>query len=66
MVERHIIDFLQLKGEESGLGFWMEQAMESMHHDFKVFWERYKVDIDHPEFGSRLKAAVSSYCARHL
>ena len=57
MVEKHIVDFLELKGEEGGLGFWMEQAMEAVHHDFKIFWEKYKVDIDHPELGPRLKAA---------
>jgi hypothetical protein len=55
-----------MKGEAAGLGFWMEQSMEAVHHDFKLFWERYKVDIDHPEFGTRLKAAVSAYCARHI
>ena len=66
MVEKHIIDFLKLKGEDGGLVFWMEQAMEAVHHDFKIFWERYKVDIDHPEFGPRLKAEVSAYCSRHM
>lgn len=66
MVERHIVDFLELKGEVAGLGFWMEQAMESVHHDFRIFWERYKVDINHPEFGLRLRAAVSAYNRRHL
>ena len=66
MVEKHIIDFLKLKDEVAGLGFWMEQAMEAMHHDFKIFWERFRVDIDHPEFGSRLKAAISAYNNKHL
>ena len=66
ILERHVAEFLQLKGELSGLGFWMEQAMESVHHDFKVFWERYKVDCDHPQFGPKLKSALSAYCARHM
>ena len=66
MVEKHIYDFLKLKGEVACLAFWMEQAMESVHHDFKVFWERYKVDINHPEFGERLKAAIVAYNSRHL
>ena len=66
MVERHIIDFLSLKGVMCGLAFYREQAMESVHHDCKLFWAKYKVDIDHPEFCSKLKAAVSAYCARHL
>ena len=36
MVEQHIVDFLDMKGEAAGLGFFSEQAMESVHHDFKV------------------------------
>ena len=36
MVESHIVEYLSLKGEEAGLGFYSEQAMESVHHDFKV------------------------------
>lgn len=36
MVEQHISEFLLLKGESAGLGFFSEQAMESVHHDFKV------------------------------
>ena len=84
MVEQHIVDFLDMKGEAAGLGFYSEKAMESVHHNFKVnnihkgllwfifqfyfqlFWEKVKVGIDHPEFGARLKAAVSAYNARHL
>ena len=66
MVERHITEFLGLKGEMCGLGFYMEQAMESVHHDLKMFWAKYKADVEHPEFGFKLKAAVSAYCARHL
>ena len=36
MVFSHIEDFLEIKGESAGLGFWCEQAFESCHHDFKV------------------------------
>ena len=36
MVISHIQDFLKVKGETAGLGFWCEQAFESCHHDFKV------------------------------
>ena len=65
-----------------GLGFWCEQAFESCHHDFKVYsfnlnwfisfytfqveWEKVKVDPSHPEFGERLKAAISAYNAKHI
>ena len=36
MVEKNIVDFLELKGDSAGLGFYSEQAMEAVHHDFKV------------------------------
>ena len=36
MIEKHVVDFLDLKGESAGLGFYSEQAMEAVHHDFKV------------------------------
>ena len=36
MVFSHIEDFLELKKEAAGLGFWCEQSFESCHHDFKV------------------------------
>ena len=36
MVEQHITEFMGLKGEAAGLGFYSEQAIESVHHDFKV------------------------------
>ena len=40
MVEEHIGDFLRLKGEAAGLGFYSEQAMEAVHHDFKAnLWQ---------------------------
>ena len=59
MVEAHIIDFIELKGENHGiflfitftkivfshnifcilgLGYYSEQAQESVHHNFKVIF----------------------------
>ena len=82
MVMQHVEDFMTLKGESAGLGFYSEQAMESVHHDFKVnihasfylcltfhcqlFWSKYQVDIENPQFGEKLKAAVAAYNARHI
>ena len=66
MVERHIVDFFELKGEAAGMGFYSEQAMEAVHHDFKVVWEKIKVDSNHPDFGPRLKMALSAYNSRHM
>ena len=36
MIEKHVVDFLDMKGESAGLGFYSEQAMEAVHHDFKI------------------------------
>ena len=33
---------------------------------FQVEWEKVKVDPSHPEFGERLKAAVSAYNSKHI
>ena len=33
IIEQHVVEFLKIKGEEAGLGFWSEQPMESGHHD---------------------------------
>ena len=33
---------------------------------FQIEWEKVKVDSSHPEFGERLKAAISAYNAKHI
>lgn len=50
---------------QSGLGFFSEQAMESVHADFKKIWEKYKVSIDHPEYLKRLLSAICEYNGSH-
>ena len=49
-----------------GLGFYSEQSVESIHHDWKTFWEKYKVPDDHPKYLSQLYKAVIAYNAKHL
>ena len=61
-----MIDFLRLKDECHGLGFWSEQAMEAGHHDFKLEWENIKVAPSHKEYGERLKRTVVRYNGKHL
>ena len=46
MIETHVAEFLKMKGEIAGLGFWSEQ---SGHHDFKLEWEKVKVSENHAE-----------------
>ncbi len=60
----HVPQFCQK--ENHGLGLYSEQAGESAHHDFTVFWERYKVPHQHQQFGERLAKAVVAYNSRHI
>ena len=49
-----------------GLGYFSEQAFESMHHDAKVLWERVKVGSGHPDIERALKDFVVSYNSKHI
>ena len=66
LLETHVVEFLQAKGEVAGLGFWSEQAMESCHHDFKLEYENLKICQDSPEFLERLRSLVVCYNGKHL
>ena len=66
VIEKHVAEFLKLKGEKTGLGFWSEQAMESGHHDFKLEWEKVKVSPNHEEYGDRLLKTTVRYAGKHL
>ena len=59
-------EFLKLKGEKTGLGFWSDQAMESGHHDFKLEWEKVKVSPNHEEYGDRLLKTTVRYAGKHF
>ena len=60
IVETHVAEFLKLKGERAGLGFW------SGHHDFKIEWEKMKVSRNHTEYGERLFQTVVRYAGKHV
>ena len=67
----HVAQFLHFKnpqdGPKRGLGYWSEQAGESVHHDFEVFWERgYKRQIDSPDYMQQSLKCISTYAARHV
>ena len=49
-----------------GLGYWSEQAFESVHADFKAEWESVKVDIDHPDYLDKLVKCIARWNARHI
>jgi len=55
----HVQQFLEMKGDEKGLGYWSEQAFEAVHANFKIGWEMVKVDIEQKEYLPRLTNCVS-------
>ena len=49
------------------MGFWSEQAFESVHADFKKFWANRKVGAYHEDLPTKaLFEAVLAYNARHI
>lgn len=51
---------------DCGLGYYSEQAMESVHHDFKNTWVNYKVNGTHPDYNTKLLRAVREHNSRHV
>lgn len=61
----HIIDFCSKTNV--GLGYYSEQAMEAVHHDFKSIWEKkYKININHPDYMKNLLKAVCDFNGLHV
>ncbi|KAK6178470.1 hypothetical protein SNE40_013256 [Patella caerulea] len=61
----HVEAFIDRQGREKGLGYFSEQASESVHADFSLMWRRYKREIEHSEYGTKLLACVVAYSPRH-
>lgn len=59
----HVKDFC--KKYNCGLGFYCEQAVESVHFDFQSTWSKYKVPKNHTEYDSRLLKATCEYNSYH-
>ena len=66
LLESHAVEFIKMKGEEHGLGFYSEQAMESMHKELKLEWGSEKVDVKHPNYGDNLKKTTVRINGKHL
>ena len=70
ILEAHVCDFFERqKGtdyEGKGLGFWSEQASESVHSDFKKHWAKYVRELDHPDYAKQFKKCGVSYNSNHL
>ena len=65
-MESHAVEFLKMKGEKHGLGFYSEQAMESMHHELKEEWVADKVDVKHENYGQNLRRTVVRVNGKHI
>ena len=55
----HVEEFCLSHG--LGLGFFNEQAFESVHHDYSQTWTKYKVMMDNPKYGERLLRSIAVY-----
>ena len=66
LLESHTEEFLKMKAEKYGLGFYSEQAMESMHKELKKEYGVDKVDVKHPNYGSRLLKTVIRINGKHI
>ena len=61
----HVPEFIHRKGMP--LGFFSEQASESVHHDFQKFWDsRYKREMSHPLYHDKLLRSVVEYNSKHI
>lgn len=60
----HVEEFCGSTG--NALGFYSEQAVESVHHDFNETWKKYKVLNSHPDYNKILFRAVCEYNSHHL
>ena len=49
-----------------GLGYWTEQALESVHKDFNEFWKLRKIGAEHETHQAALLKAVVTYNKRHM
>ena len=70
IVERHIVQFLRRKHNQGfegcGLGHFSEQSFESIHRDWKLFWDNLKVGEEHPLYSLKLLTSVVSYNSSHI
>ena len=68
----HVAQFLQFKnpqnGPKRGLGFWSEQASETVHSDFEKFWQQgYKrvLGLD-ANYRDKSLECIIAYASKHI
>lgn len=63
------LDSMQTKYPGKGLGFWSDQASESVHYSFKGFWEKgnttSSVNKDYPRKVLKVLESLIVYNSRH-
>ena len=65
LLESHASEFLEMMGGEHGLGYYSEQAMESMHKELKKE-EVEKVAENHPNYREKLCKTVVRVNGKHM
>ena len=58
IIESHVVEFIKLKGEVAGLGFWSEQGMETGHFEFKEEWGKVKLPTSHTDYRENLEKTL--------
>ena len=71
ILEAHVVQFLERQKDEfpgKGLGWFSEQASESVHHDWDELWigNKYKRQIGDDDYDSQLKKCGVTYNSRHM
>ena len=72
ILEAHVVDFLERQAglgyAGKGLGWWSEQASESVHSDWKKLWEggKYVRGLYHPDYPQQLMRCGVKYNSNHL
>ena len=64
----HVVQFLEKNAQNfpgKGLGFWSEQAAESIHSKWANFWERRKVPTTHKDYDKILFWALVEFNVGH-
>lgn len=67
IILNHLLQCLECLDEKEGFGLWSEQAGESIHHEFLIYWNRYKINsMEDPSYVFQLQMAVVEFSSRHL
>ena len=71
ILEAHVVQFLDRQKQAypgKGLGYWSEQASESVHYDWDNLWtgNKYKRELKDKNHDTQLKKCGVTYNSRHM